>query len=38
MIVGPDERKAGIAVVRDLRAGTETRVPLAELEEGGWTK
>src|SRR5436309_803765 len=38
VIVGPDERKARIAVVRDLRAGTETRVPLAELEEGGWTK
>ncbi len=38
VIVGPDERKAGVAVVKDLRAGTETRLPLAELEEGRWTR
>ncbi len=40
VIVGPDERKAGVAVVKDLGAGTETRLPLAELEEGGgrWTR
>ena len=40
VMVGPDERKAGVAVVKDLGAGTETRLPLAELEEGGgrWTK
>jgi len=34
VILGPDERAAGLAVVRDLRTGTETRVPLTELEEG----
>src|SRR3989449_4490868 len=38
VIVGPDERKAGVAVVRDLRAGTETRGPLAGREEGGWAQ
>ncbi len=38
VIVGADERKAGVAVVKDLRAGTETRLPLAELEEGRWTR
>jgi len=38
VIVGPDERRAGVAVVKDLRAGTETRLPLAELEEGRWTR
>src|SRR5436309_2286911 len=31
VIVGPDERAAGEAVVRDLKAGTEERVPLAKL-------
>ena len=38
VIVGPEERKAGVVVVRDLRAGSETRVPLAEVEGGAWTK
>jgi len=38
VIVGPEERKAGVVVVRDLRAGRETRVPLAEVEGGAWTK
>jgi len=38
VIVGPDERTAGVAVVKDLGAGTETRLPLAELEAGRWTK
>jgi len=31
VIVGPTERAAGAVVVRDLRAGTEDRVPVAEL-------
>ncbi len=34
IIVGPDERAAGVAVVRDLRAGTETHVPIATLVNG----
>src|SRR5438034_6722052 len=38
VIVGPDERTAGVAVVKDLGVGTETRLPLAELEAGRWTK
>ena len=38
VILGPDERQAGVAVMKDLRAGTETRLPLAELEEGRWTQ
>ncbi len=31
IIIGPDERKNGECVVRDLVAGTETRVPLAQI-------
>ncbi|HEV2669730.1 MAG TPA: histidine--tRNA ligase [Gemmatimonadales bacterium] len=34
VIVGPEERKAGVAVVRDLRAGTEARVPIDKLLNG----
>lgn len=34
IIVGPDERAAGVAVVRDMRAGTETKVPIATLLNG----
>jgi histidyl-tRNA synthetase len=34
VILGPDERKAGVAVVRDLQAGTETKVPLDQLTKG----
>jgi histidyl-tRNA synthetase len=34
VIVGPDERKANIATVRDLTAGTEQKVPIAELLHG----
>jgi histidyl-tRNA synthetase len=33
VIVGPTERAAGEAVVRDLQAGTERRVPLGQLEQ-----
>jgi histidyl-tRNA synthetase len=32
IIVGPDERAAGEVVVRDLKAGTEARVPIAKLQ------
>jgi histidyl-tRNA synthetase len=34
VIVGPDERKANVATVRDLQAGTEQKVPIAELLRG----
>jgi len=34
VIIGPEERKAGLAVVKDLRAGTETKVPLDKLLNG----
>lgn len=34
IILGPEERAAGLAVVRDLRTGTEARVPLTDVEEG----
>jgi histidyl-tRNA synthetase len=34
VIIGPEERKAGLAVVRDLRAGTEARVPIDKLLNG----
>lgn len=34
VIIGPDERQAGMAVVRDLRAGTEAKVPLDKLLNG----
>jgi histidyl-tRNA synthetase len=34
IIIGPDERKAGVVVVRDLNAGTEERVPMATLLNG----
>ena len=33
VVIGPDERRDGLAVVRDLRTGTETRVPFAELSQ-----
>ncbi|HXF96853.1 MAG TPA: histidine--tRNA ligase [Gemmatimonadales bacterium] len=33
IIVGPEERRSGAAVVRDLAAGTETRVPFTTLVE-----
>ena len=34
VIIGPEERQANVAVVRDLKAGTEERVPLAKLVNG----
>jgi hypothetical protein len=34
VIIGPEERATGHAVVRDLAAGTETRVPLSALLDG----
>ena len=34
VIIGPDERAAQAAVVRDLRAGTEQKVPVATLLDG----
>lgn len=34
VILGPDERRAGTAVVRDLQAGTEAHVPLSDVQEG----
>src|SRR5881409_1942594 len=34
IIVGPDERAAGEVVVRDLKTGTEERVPMAKLLHG----
>jgi histidyl-tRNA synthetase len=34
VIVGPDERAAGVAVVRDLQAGAEAKVPLDKLLNG----
>ncbi|HEY3220870.1 MAG TPA: histidine--tRNA ligase [Gemmatimonadales bacterium] len=34
VIIGPEERTAGLAVVRDLRAGTEAKVPLGKLLNG----
>ncbi|HEX9727074.1 MAG TPA: histidine--tRNA ligase [Gemmatimonadales bacterium] len=34
VIVGPDERAAGTAVVKDLDNGTEDRVTLAQLQDG----
>jgi histidyl-tRNA synthetase len=34
VIVGPDERKADVATVRDLTVGTEQKVPIAELLHG----
>ena len=33
VVIGPDERRDGLAVVRDLRTGTEARVPFAELSQ-----
>src|SRR5881392_242929 len=36
IIVGPDERAAGDVVLRDLKAGTEERVPLAKLAQGSF--
>lgn len=34
VIIGPEERKAGLVVVRDLRAGTEAKVPIDKLLNG----
>ncbi len=34
VIIGPEERQAGLAVVRDLRAGTEAKVPIDKLLNG----
>jgi histidyl-tRNA synthetase len=33
VIVGPDERRLGVATVRDLARGTEDRVPLQDLHD-----
>jgi histidyl-tRNA synthetase len=33
VIIGPDERKAGTAVVRDLGGGVERAVPIAAVPE-----
>ncbi|MDX1395815.1 MAG: histidine--tRNA ligase [Gemmatimonadota bacterium] len=35
VVVGPDEVGRGVAVVRDMRSGEESQVPLAELMRGG---
>jgi len=34
VILGPDERAAGVGVVRDLNVGTETKVPLTSIRNG----
>src|SRR5216117_1833069 len=34
VMIGPEERQAGLAVVRDLNAGTEAKVPLDKLLNG----
>ena len=34
VIIGPEERAAGLALVRDLKAGTEAKVPLDKLLNG----
>jgi histidyl-tRNA synthetase len=34
VIIGPEERTAGVGLVRDLRSGTEAKVPLAQLLNG----
>ncbi|HEX9215814.1 MAG TPA: His/Gly/Thr/Pro-type tRNA ligase C-terminal domain-containing protein, partial [Gemmatimonadales bacterium] len=34
VIIGPEERQAGLAVVRDLKAGTEAKVPFDKLLNG----
>jgi len=34
VIIGPEERQAGLAVVRDLQAGSEAKVPLDKLLNG----
>jgi histidyl-tRNA synthetase len=34
VIIGPEERQAGLAVVKDLRAGTEAKVPFDKLLNG----
>ena len=34
VIIGPEERSAGVGLVRDLRSGTEAKVPLAQLLNG----
>jgi histidyl-tRNA synthetase len=32
IVIGPDEAREGVAVVKEMRSGTEQRVPLAEIE------
>jgi histidyl-tRNA synthetase len=34
VIIGPEEREAGVGVVRDLISGSEERIPLATLAAG----
>ncbi|HEV8266083.1 MAG TPA: histidine--tRNA ligase [Gemmatimonadales bacterium] len=34
VIIGPDERQSGVAVVRDLKTGTEAKVPFDQLTKG----
>jgi histidyl-tRNA synthetase len=34
LIIGPDERKAKVALIRDLRAGRQKRVPLTKVRKG----
>ena len=36
VILGPDERAAGVGMVRDLAAGTETKVPLTSIRNGSF--
>ena len=36
VILGPEERAAGVGVVRDLNAGTETKVPLTSIRNGSF--
>jgi histidyl-tRNA synthetase len=36
VILGPDERASGVGVVRDLTAGTETKVPLTSIRNGSF--
>jgi hypothetical protein len=34
VIIGPEERGAGVALVRDLNSGTEAKVPIDHLLNG----
>jgi histidyl-tRNA synthetase len=36
VILGPDERAAGVGMVRDLTAGTESKVPLTSIRNGSF--